>query len=339
MAAVKGGGAGVDDRVAGVSGLHSAAVLRQPLDDALVRTGVHRTVLLPAEQHRPPGRGVPQLAAAVGAVGGHPEAVAVVHGVLVAPHHPGVLAPAAPRPLVLVLVVDDRQPAPAVGDVEDALADVQPEDVDVGCDVIGGERQLRGQVVDRAVVTARVDPEVVRHQALDALGQLIAGQYLAVVAEGEDIAVLVAHPAAVLGDMDPERRGARTEAPQHRRDRRRRGRRRSDLTVRHRPGGTLPLDGRSIALAHLLTDLPGGRGLRLLPRRKGRRLPLSGRADPPVPNRDDGVRYRHLVELVGTAAVLGQFQIGRDVGRGLRHGLGHGELPSPGRSQRPFPRC
>ena len=207
--------------------------------------------------------------------------------------------------------------------------DVQPEDVDVRGDVVGGEGQLRGEVVDRAVVAARVDPEVVGHQALDAVGQLIAREHLTVVAEGVDVAVLVSDPAAVLRDVDPERGGARTEAPQHRCDRAGRRRRGGNLAPRHRTGGALPLDGRRIALADLLADLLGGRRLRLLPGGERRGLLLAARPDPAVAHRDEGAVHGHLVELVGPAALLGQFQI-------RRRGLGHGD-PLPGRSQRPSP--
>lgn len=137
-------------------------------------------------------------------------------------------------------MVDDRQTTVAVGDVQHARVNVQPEDVHLGRYLVGRERHLRGEVVHPAVVTARVDPEVVRHQALHPVRQGVVSQHLTVVAQVVDAAVLVAHPAAVLVDMDAERRGARTEPPQHRGRRPRRGRGGRHLTTRHGPGRALP---------------------------------------------------------------------------------------------------
>ena len=289
--------------------LDPAGGLRQALHDVLVRSRVHRRVLLPAEQHASVRRGVPQLPRAARFVRRHAPAVPVVDGPVVGPHHPAVLTRGLAGPLVLVLVVDDRQAAVAVRHVQHALADVQPEDVDLRRDVVRRERQLRRQVVHLAVVTPRVDPEVVRHQALDAVGQGVARQYVAAVAEGVDIARLVAHPAAVLVYVDAEGRGSRTEAPQHRRDGAGRGGCGGGLTARHRPCLALSLDRRGIPLTDLLADLLRGRRLRLRLGREGRGLRLAGRADPSVTHRDDRPLHGHLVELVRSGAVLRQLQI------------------------------
>ncbi len=321
------GRARVHGAVAGIGGLDGAGRLRQPLHHPVRRPSVDGVVLLPAEEDPAAGGGVPQLAAAVGRVGRDAPVVAVVHGPVVGADHPGVVTLAAAGPLVLVLVVDDGEPAVAVRDVEHALVDVQPEDVDVGRDVVGGEGQLRGQVVDPAVVTAGVDPEVVRHQALHAVRQAEAGQHLALVVQGVDVAGLIADPAAVVVDMDAERRGARAEPPQHRSHGTCRGRRRGHLTPRHRARGPLPRHRRRVALADLLPHLLRGGGLGLGRRGEGRRLGLPRRADPPVAHRHHLAGDGHFVELVRAAALLRQLQIRRRHRCPGRHGT-----PLPGRA-------
>ncbi len=308
-----------------VGRLDGAGRLGQPLDGVARGARVHRVVLLPAEEHGALGGGVPQLGGAVRGVGRHAARVPVVDGAVVGAHHPGVLAAPAARPLVLVLVVDDGEPSGAVRDVQHALVDVEPEDVHVGGDVVGGEGQFGRQVVDPAVVTARVDPEVVGDQALDAVRELVAGEDLAAVGEGVDVARLIAHPALVLVDVDAESRRAGAEPPQDRGDRAGRGGCGGHLPAGDRAGRAPSLHGGLVPLADLLGYLPGRGGLGLPGGGEGRRLGLSGGADPAVAHRHDLSLDGDFVELVRAPAVLRQLQVRP------RHGR-----PLPGRTRGVF---
>src|SRR5690606_3377913 len=311
------GGAGEHRAVAAVGGAHRP-VLADAVHHLPGGACEHLVALLPAEQHLPAGRDLPQPVAGAGVVHRHPGGVPVVDALVVAADHPRRGAGAAPGPLELVLVVDGGDAALGVGDAEHPVVHVQPEDVDVVGDLVGGVRDLAAQLVDLAVVAAGVDPEVVGDDALDAVGQPVAGGHPAVVRQRVDVPGLVADPGALVVDEDAERGAVGAEPPQHRRLPGRRAVA-DDLPPGHRAALALPLHGGLVALAELLRDLLRGGGLGLGDGGVPRGAALPRLADPPVADGHLGAVHDDLVELVCAAALLGEFEVGSRLDRAVVH--------------------
>src|SRR5258708_26320590 len=132
-----------------------------------------------------------------------------------AAHHPAGRAHARFEPLRLVFVIDSRNPSTGIGNGQRAIPDVQPVDVHIISNLVGDAGNFPGEIIDIAVITSGIEPDIVGNQALDALWELIVRLHPAVVVEPKDIASLIPNPALSFVNKNAEGGAAGGKCPEH----------------------------------------------------------------------------------------------------------------------------
>ena len=141
--------------------------------------------------------------------------MAVIDSLFPAAHHPARRGHARFEPLRLVFVIDPRDPSTGIRNGQRAIPDVQPVDVHILGNLVGDARNFPGEIIDIAVITSGIEPDIVGNQALDTLRELIVRLHPAVVIKPKNIASLIPNPAMAFVDKNAEGGAARGKFPEH----------------------------------------------------------------------------------------------------------------------------
>src|SRR5581483_9732847 len=121
--------------------------------------------------------------------------MAVIDSLFSTAHHPTRRGHARFEPLRLIFMIDPSHSSTSIGNGQRAIVDIQPVDINIFGNLIGDAGNFPREIIDIAVITSSIEPDIVGNQAFDAIWELIVRLYLASMVEPKDVASLITNPA------------------------------------------------------------------------------------------------------------------------------------------------